>query len=212
MEKSFTTDWLRLQMVIRSAGMTVNSFAHHIGLKRLENLYQIKKGNHGISKTLARQIHAHYPRFPVTWLVMGVELPDEEEIVADDEKIISIPLFKVFPPFCGLDNNPDDHVIHLGESIAQRAELATVNTDESLSPKIPVGAIVLLRPFDGKIIFGKFYLIVTESYSLIRKVRSTYNPDEYRLTTLDPENFDDIILPSERIKKIYIVERVIVDV
>ncbi|MCD8186475.1 MAG: hypothetical protein LUD68_08550, partial [Rikenellaceae bacterium] len=48
-----------------------HAFTLHIGLPRSENLYQIKKGNHGISKTLAETIHRFYPPCSVGWWISG---------------------------------------------------------------------------------------------------------------------------------------------
>lgn len=49
-------NWQRIDSVIRWANMTINYFALYIGLPRGENLYQIKKGNNGISRNLADKI------------------------------------------------------------------------------------------------------------------------------------------------------------
>jgi len=52
--------WSRLKKVIDWSGLSVNSFAKSIGLKRAENLYQIKKGNNSISKDLSELIAIKY--------------------------------------------------------------------------------------------------------------------------------------------------------
>ena len=52
-EKETPTNWQRIEMVIQQSKMTANAFARHIGLPRGENLYQIKKGNNGISLDVA---------------------------------------------------------------------------------------------------------------------------------------------------------------
>ena len=63
--------WKRLECVLDMAGMTAHRFANHIGLKRAENLYRIKKGQNGISKTLADRIAACYPQISKGWLLTG---------------------------------------------------------------------------------------------------------------------------------------------
>ena len=63
--------WERLSEVIEYSGLSVNAFAKAIGLKRGENLYQIKRGNNGISTKLAKRINRVFPRFPVAWLIFG---------------------------------------------------------------------------------------------------------------------------------------------
>ena len=51
--------------------MTVNSFARHIGLARSEALYQIKRGNNGISANLVDRIVAKFPEVNRVWLLTG---------------------------------------------------------------------------------------------------------------------------------------------
>ena len=63
--------WQRIEAVIKASGMSVNAFARFIGLARGENLYQIKKGNNGISRDLARRIIDHYPHLNFSWLLTG---------------------------------------------------------------------------------------------------------------------------------------------
>ncbi len=70
MEK-LTADWQRLSKVIEWSGLNINAFATRLGFKRSENLYQIKKGNHGISKALAGTIVKHFPQINYTWLLTG---------------------------------------------------------------------------------------------------------------------------------------------
>ena len=49
-------NWQRIEAVIKWANMSTNYFARHIGLARGENLYQIKRGNNGISLDVADRI------------------------------------------------------------------------------------------------------------------------------------------------------------
>jgi len=64
--------WYRLEEIRKHAGVSsTNAFAYVIGLKRSENLYQIKKGNHGISKLLANRIAQCYPEVNKLWLMTG---------------------------------------------------------------------------------------------------------------------------------------------
>lgn len=53
--------WERIEAVIKMAQMTTTGFARHIGLARGENLYQIKRGNNGVSFDVADRIVAEFP-------------------------------------------------------------------------------------------------------------------------------------------------------
>ena len=63
--------WDRLEKIITRSGMTTNAFARHIGLPRGENLYQIKRGNNGISQDVARRICDKFPNVNKLWLLTG---------------------------------------------------------------------------------------------------------------------------------------------
>ena len=62
-------NWQRLEAVIKWAHMSTNYFARHIGLARGENLYQIKRGNNGISRDVARRIVTKFPQIDLLWLL-----------------------------------------------------------------------------------------------------------------------------------------------
>ena len=64
-------NWQRIEAVIKWANMTTNYFARYIGLARRENLYQIKRGNNGISLDVAERIVAKFPQVDKLWLLTG---------------------------------------------------------------------------------------------------------------------------------------------
>ena len=55
-------NWQRIEAVIKWANMSTNYFALYIGLARGENLYQIKRGNNGISLDVADRIVSKFPQ------------------------------------------------------------------------------------------------------------------------------------------------------
>lgn len=63
--------WERIEAVIKMSRMTTNAFARHIGLARGENLYQIKRGNNGVSLDVADRIVARFPKVSKLWLLTG---------------------------------------------------------------------------------------------------------------------------------------------
>src|SRR5690606_30886907 len=70
-DKQPPVSWVRLKKVIDWSGLSTNAFAQTIGLKRAENLYQIKKGNYSISKELADKITSKYDNINKLWLLTG---------------------------------------------------------------------------------------------------------------------------------------------
>lgn len=63
--------WQRIERILHRSHMNANAFARHIGLPRGENLYQIKRGNNGISLDLANRIVAKFPEVSKLWLLTG---------------------------------------------------------------------------------------------------------------------------------------------
>lgn len=64
-------NWQRIEAVIKWANMSTNYFARYIGLARGENLYQIKRGNNGISLDVADRIVNKFPQVDKLWLLTG---------------------------------------------------------------------------------------------------------------------------------------------
>ena len=63
--------WDRLSQVVEESGLTLHSFAMAIGLLRSETLYQIRRGQIGISNKVADSIIAAYPQYNKAWLLTG---------------------------------------------------------------------------------------------------------------------------------------------
>lgn len=61
----------RIEAVVEWSGMSANAFARHIGLPRGENIYQIKKGNNGISIDVAEKICTCFHELDKLWLLTG---------------------------------------------------------------------------------------------------------------------------------------------
>ncbi len=81
-----SADWQRIQKLIEYSGeKSVTAFAHRIGLKRGENLYQIKRGNNKISRELAEKIVECFPEIAKSWLLTGEGGAGVPEKTSDNE-------------------------------------------------------------------------------------------------------------------------------
>ncbi len=72
------TGWERIEVIIRESGMTINCFARTIGLNSGENLYRIKRGCNRVSRRIAEKIHAYIPKYSVSWIMCGGNMPNIE--------------------------------------------------------------------------------------------------------------------------------------
>ena len=172
-------NWQRIEAVIKWANMSTNYFARYIGLARGENLYQIKRGNNGISLDVADRIVSKFPQVDKLWLLTG------EGQMFSDEKLRGVQI-----PFYNVDvEQAIDHVAHLeAESSlmvpqAGQCDLAMCYMGRAMGPAIVSRKIVTLRI-----------------------VRLSDGEDKLRLVAGDKENYDDIILNVSDIKSVYKVK------
>ena len=195
--------WERMEAVIRWANMTTNHFALHIGLRRGENLYQIKRGNNGISLDVANHVVKTFPQINKLWLLTG----DGEMFVDRELQKRSIPFYRADAErdIRLLENrDPDDYF--LMPAIGP-CDLALYYYGQAMGTVTPAGSIVFLQQTDPEaIIPGGEYVIVSKKIVTLRIVRSSGRSGSWRLVAGDSENFDDIVLEKTEIEDAYKVK------
>ncbi len=205
-------NWQRLEKVVKWAGMSVNAFALHIGLKRSENLYQIKKGNHGISKELANIISTKYPQISKSWLLTG-----DGEMLKDGEGEGSkrgIPFYNVdIASVIEFQQQPAHKPLYyIDVPLFYDCDFAALSTSNAMTPEIPAGAIVAMKQQDpAKIFPGETYLVVTTDFSGIRTLRSfPGDANKIRLVPKNAADYDEIVIDTADVKVLYLVKGIIV--
>ena len=203
--------WNRLEAVIRWTGMSVNAFALHIGLKRSENLYQIKKGNNGISSDLADLITTKYPQVSKAWLLTG----EGEMFLSDRVQHITgraVPFYEsdsvLADPGRLKEAKP---AYYLALPDFNDCDLAVAWNGDSMEPAIPAGSKIMLKRTEGRnILFGGTYLVVTREFTVVRDLRRVPEDEErVRLVPRNTENYDDLVVDREDIKAIYSVKGIV---
>ncbi len=204
------TPWQRLEQVINWTGLSTNKFAQSIGIKRSENLYQIKRGSFGISKELSGLVSTRYPEVNRAWLLTG-----------DGEMLVGV---------CAAGIHPETVIPYYDYDVAQFwdldfrnatplnnislpfvADFALQFSGNSMTPNIPIGSTVVFRKVDvGSILPGQSYMVVTREFSTLRIVR-THPSDETKviLQAKNTSEYDDISVEKTKIKKIYALKAVI---
>ncbi len=197
------TNWQRIEAVIKWANMTTNYFACYIGLARGENLYQIKRGNNGISMDVAQRIVNKFPQIDKLWLltgegqmfaeerIKGTQIPfyktDVEAGVGNIEELEADMTF-IIPPF-------DD------------CDFAMYYTGRAMGQAVPSGAVVFLKRAEVKdIIPGNEYVVVCDRFTTLRIVRFIDGEDKLRLVPGDKENFDEMTIDTDEITSLYRVK------
>lgn len=212
-------NWQRLEQVIKWTGMSTHAFALAIGLKRSENLYQIKRGSFGISKELARLITTKYPMVSRSWLITGDgQMLSGASNEKEAEQIMS--QVKGAVPFYQLDiltlaNVQTDirPTYHLVLPMFVGATFAANCIGTSMYPSIPSGSTVVVRECSiTSILPGETYLIATNDFVVLRKVRSMEGQeDKIMLVADNSEHYDTFSIEKNRINKVYVVVGVLIN-
>ncbi len=180
--------------------MSINYFARHIGLPRGENLYQIRRGNNGISKDVARRVVTRFPEISESWLLTG-----EGHMFANENlRGAQIPFFRVdVERFATHTANmtPDELVVF--PSLAD-CDMAMLYMGEAMAPRIPAGSIVFMKQIDAQtMIPGEEYVISTGKVITLRRVRAAEDESVWRLESYNRERFDDWTLPKSQVLQVW---------
>lgn len=200
------SDWERIESVVEWANMTTNSFAHHIGLARGENLYQIKRGNYGISQKIADMIIASFPSISKLWLLTGEGSMFAPVRPAD----ATMPLYDI----CIEDS------IRCVTSLVPTTYLAFPTKFECdfamrykgtvMGSVTPAGSIILLKKISvDKIISGNECVVVTKKNVFLRIVKvDVASGDEHRfmLVPAVADACDTVYVETHEIEVVYLVK------
>ncbi len=201
------TDWQRLEQVIKWTGLSTNAFALGIGLKRSENLYQIKRGNHGISKELAELIGAKYPSIRAAWLLTGEGSMQGATSESGSAPPDGIPYYDVEAG--RLNRLPEQPACTLSLPPFGPCDLAINASGRAMEPEIPNGSIVLLRETGLETLLpGEVYAVVTADLAALRYVRLTPNGD-LLLQAANRADFDDLVIARQQLRRLYQVRGVL---
>mgnify|MGYP001544753531 FL=1 len=195
-------NWQRIEAVIKWANMTTNYFARYIGLARGENLYQIKRGNNGISLDVADRIVAKFPQIDKLWRLTG-----EGQMFADARvRGAQIPFYDVDVEreIAGVVRLSADG--YLVAPPAGECDLAMVYAGRAMGSLVPPGTVVLLKAVEREaIIPGEEYVVICRKIVTLRIVRSAAK-GKYRLVAGNREDFDDIVVDADEIVAVYKVK------
>lgn len=195
-------NWERIEAVIKWANMTTNYFARYIGLARGENLYQIKRGNNGISFDVANRIVAKFPQIDKLWLLTG-----EGQMFADSrERGARIPFYDVDVEqgLAQLARLKSDEWLCLSFARPVESDFAMVYRGRAMGDSIPPETVVLLKRIDPEaIIPGEEYAIVSRKIVTLRIVRAAEQEGKLRLVAVNRANYDDMLFDMNDLDAVY---------
>ncbi len=188
-------------------GLSVNAFAGSIGLKRAENLYQIKRGNHGISKELAELITSKYTTVSKSWLLTG---SGNMFICKDGDIVGNIPFYKIEVVRLMLSRESFTPSAMLSIPFLTGCDLAAMCMSDAMEPEIPQGSIVFIRRGSLEALHpGNTYLILNPAFSGIRVVRREPGSPHLRLVPRNKDEYDEVMVEADATQAIYEIKAVL---
>ena len=188
--------------------MSVNSFGREIGLVRSENLYQIKRGNNGISRDLADMICKRYPEISKAWVLAG-----EGDMFLDPMEMtaLRLPYFEADVEKYVLAPNNYSRAGELKLPMYAGCDFAAVYYGRAMGDEVPAGSVVVMRRVEDMevLVPGSDCLVVSDKLTLFRRLRSSANPEVLRLEAADTERFDAVEIPKKEVREIYRLEGII---
>lgn len=213
------TDWQRLEQVIKWTGLSTNAFALGIGLKRSENLYQIKRGNNGISKELSELIAAKYPAVDRLWLLTGEGTPFEKAgnhgvmcQMTPASSCPGIPYYNadVNRTLTSMSEIKPLYYIHIPSLGA--CDFAVTVLGEAMAPEIPGGSIVAVRATTIEMLIpGEIYIVQTRDFAIVRRVTYKAESDTLDLRAVNSRLFDEIHIGRHLVESLYLVKGVLIN-
>lgn len=203
-------NWQRIEQVIKWAGAaSVSAFARDIGLNRGENLYQIKRGNNGISKELTEIITTKYPQVSKAWLLTGEGdmLPGRGA-----KERCDIPFYKTDVADIAFGDEMPEPEYHVSFPMFKGCEFASFTFSDAMAPNIPRGAVLFFRKEDPVALMpGDTYMVVSKTFKGVRQLRKVPENNKVRLTAVNSDQYDDIVIDIKDIVELYHVKGVLIN-
>lgn len=180
--------------------MSTNYFARHIGLPRGENLYQIKRGNNGISRDVANRIVARFPQINKLWVLTG-----EGQMFASPElRGVQIPYYNIDVVQGVLLRERLVPAWNLVVPGLSQCDFAMRYDGREMGEALPSGTIVLLAAAEKEMMIpGGEYVVVSRKIVTLRTVYPASDGHKWRLAAVDKTNCDDIVLDTSELEAVY---------
>lgn len=192
----------------------------------LSNGAVCKMGDNTRRGTL-KKISNHYPELNITWVLTGVgkminsEKQYEKTDIANQSRIYESKrkgaLIYDIDATCGIEGRDikftDERVIGSIEAPEINSNSKIIfATGDSMTPLITSGDRIVVRKIESWDYFnyGQVYLIITNDYRFIKRVRKhPVNPENLILLRSENTDYDDIDLPKREIVHLFIVENIL---
>jgi hypothetical protein len=175
---------------------------------RAETLYQIKRGNNGVSRELAQMIATRYPSVSQAWLLTG----EGDMFVDEIAKQVQVPFYDVdIEKYIA---SPTRFTCEAYVSLPDvgGAEFGARYRGRIMGEAVPDGAMVLVKkvPLDD-LVSGGDYVVAAEGLTVMRRVIRDPGSPVLRLTPVNAPDVDEIRLNVAKVRELFQICTVIVN-
>jgi hypothetical protein len=189
-----------LDEIISHYKLSYNKLANELGLKRAQNLYDIRDGKTGISKKLAIQIEKWHPEINKLWLLTGEgQMLTGNTAPNNSGSGKLIPFYDDVMTIGGVNENvtdtkgisPPTDYIDTGDWFRD-ATAAIRHYGDSMT-EYPPGCILALKEVREKqlVIWGKDYVIETNEYRITKRIQRGKTEEYIRAYSSNTETYPD---------------------
>lgn len=215
----------RIKFLIKKLGLSQAAFAKRLGIDPA-NMSKHLNGKLPITAGLINRISADMA-INKQWLAEGIGIPFAKEAATrlpdtiDSDTSCSVPTKTDAIPVYDIDVTAgclelsreftSDRIIGSINIPSLRRDCIIVRVNgDSMTPTISDGAFVAIRPISDLscIFWGQIYVIVMDDFRMVKHLRRHPDPKMVVLRSDNPA-YDDMEVPREKIRKLYIVESIL---
>lgn len=215
----------RIKFLIKKLGLSQAAFAKRLGIDPA-NMSKHLNGKLPITAGLINRIAADMA-ISKQWLAEGQGIPfakeaatrlpdtiDSATICSPPAKTDAIPVYDIDVTAGSLELSREftaDRIIGSINIPSLRRDCIIVRVNgDSMTPTISDGAFVAIRPISDLscIFWGQIYVIVMDDFRMVKHLRRHPDPKMVVLRSDNPA-YDDMEVPREKIRKLYIVESIL---
>jgi len=183
----------KINILLDYLSLNPSDFARKVGLKNVQNIYDIQKDKVDISKTTVNKIVSIFPNINKNWLLTGEgEMLRKADNIMKENEIIYVPLL----PISAAAGSLNDFVVSVKDSECEKiispikgVDWAITVSGDSMEPEYPSGSQILIKKINERafIDWGKVYVLDTCNGSVIKKIFPvTDNPNKLKCVSINP--------------------------
>ena len=204
------TDKDKILELRRYTAMSLKRLAEEAQIGTPQTLYDVKNGKHGISREVAKRIHARWPEISMAWLLAGEgpmlenKMP-EAPVHSSDQRVPLLPVQAYAGPLNAFfSSGVKSHECESILSPTAGADMAIPISGDSMTPALQDGTIIFIKRINDEafIPWGHTLVLDTENGAFVKDVYPSEDPEKV-IARSKNSHYPDMVIPRTSIFGIY---------